>query len=393
MGFLSRLFGPEKRSAAVKLSDLYLTEFFGLRSNLGAEGLAVTERCRALISQNTASVPLLVYRQTEDGKVEDQSHPLYRLLNDEASDGVTSFSLRAALARDAATYGNGLAQIVRNYRGEVDELIYWPWTRVSVELLANGRPRYRVTDHMGHSFVLLRDEVAHLRYETRDGIIGISPLDWADASKGLAASQAGLAQEQADRGLVSDIAFETDRTFDTDNVADVAFRRLREQLGQAVRGLRTGGKPLLLEAGLKAKAIATSGREAQFVELYTLSLEDIARAHGVPLSVVGLGRNASYGSLTEESRSLLRDCIGPWAERIERQLAVSLLSREARATYSLEHDLSGLQRGDMQARFTAYNSAVDAGWLLPNEPRTWEGLNRIPGGDAPLRPQQSQTQE
>jgi phage portal protein BeeE len=72
--------------------------------------------------------------------------------------------------------------------------------------------------------------------------------------------------------------------------------------------MRTGA-PLLLEAGLKAKPLATSGRDAQFHESRLVGLEDVARAFSVPLSIVGLSRIASYGSLVEESRALKRDAL------------------------------------------------------------------------------------
>ncbi|WP_281413433.1 phage portal protein [Microvirga sp.] len=84
-----------------------------------------------------------------------------------------------------------------------------------------------------------------------------------------------------------------------------------------------GTPSLLLEAGLKAKLLAAPGREQQFHEARVLSLEDVARIYGVPLSVVGLGKNASYGSLTEESRALRQNCFAPWAGRVEAQLRLA----------------------------------------------------------------------
>jgi phage portal protein BeeE len=54
--------------------------------------------------------------------------------------------------------------------------------------------------------------------------------------------------------------------------------------------MRSGVAPLLLEGGLKAKVLASPARESQFHENRLVSLEDIARCFGLPLSVVGLGR-------------------------------------------------------------------------------------------------------
>ena len=75
--------------------------------------------------------------------------------------------------------------------------------------------------------------------------------------------------------------------------------------------MRRENRPLLLEAGLEAHALAAPAREQEFAAARVLSLEDIARIYGVPLSVVGFGKNSSYGSLTDESRALRQNCISP----------------------------------------------------------------------------------
>jgi HK97 family phage portal protein len=137
---------------------------------------------------------------------------------------------------------------------------------------------------------------------------------------------------------------------------------------------------------LKAKPLAAPGREQQFQESRVLGLEDLARAYGVPLSVVGLGKQSSYGSLNEEARSLVKYCIGPWSKLIEDEMRVALLTREERATLSLEHDLAALLRGDSEAEFKAMQAAVGGPFLSPNEARDWFGYNPREGGDEPLRP-------
>jgi phage portal protein BeeE len=126
-------------------------------------------------------------------------------------------------------------------------------------------------------------------------MIGVGPLAWAGGAVGLAMAQSELAQGQVDRGFVPDLSFETDASFQGE-LADTAFQRLKAQLSERVGRMRSGVAPLLLEAGLKANALGTPGREAQFHEARVLGLEDIARIYGVPLSVVGLGKNASYGA-------------------------------------------------------------------------------------------------
>jgi hypothetical protein len=82
--------------------------------------------------------------------------------------------------------------------------------------------------------------------------------------------------------------------------------------------------------------------------------------------VVGLGRNLSYGSLTEEGRALRQNCFGPWARRIESQLSRALLSDIQRRELILEHDLSGLERAALKERLGRRGAAAITTTMIAN---------------------------
>jgi HK97 family phage portal protein len=209
----------------------------------------------------------------------------------------------------------------------------------------------------------------------------------------LAIAQAELAESQTSRGFVPDLSFEMQQNFPIAEQGETAFQRLKKQLTERLRSMNRDPTALVLEGGLTAKPLASPGREQQFYESRVLSLEDIARIYGVPLSVVGFGKNASYGSLTEESRALRQNCFSPWARRMEAQLQLALLSDEGRRSYAIEHDLSGLERGDLLARLQAYKIGVETEIFTPNETRIWEGLPTREGGDTFSRSAVSQPKD
>ncbi len=394
MGIFSRLFGVEKRDTGFPLApDPYLAPYWPLLPSGALNSrvvspehavsvLAVAARCIGLISEGLASLPCAVYRRLDDGGREAvETHPLHRLLNDAANESMSAFELRELLLRDLATFGNAYARIVHDGRGAVAELHYLVYGGVGVERLTTGRLRYRYSDPLtGRNSIFLPEEIVHLRCFSKDGLIGVSPLMRSAGAVSLAMAQADLAETQANRGFVPDLSFETDEAFKTD-MADTAFRRLKEQLTERIRRMNRDPQALLLEGGLKAKPLAAPGREQQFFEARVLSLEDVARIYGVPRSVVGLGKNASYGSLTEESRALRQNCFAPWSRRVEAQFQLALLSAEGRREYTIEHDLSGLERGDMLARLQAYEIGIRSEIWNPNEVRIWEGMNRREDGD------------
>lgn len=397
MGMLSRLMGSERRDAPpqeVKASDPYLMDFLGYGRGGGAgvgfaspeqalSHLGVAARCTALIAESLAALPLVVYRRMDDGgREEARGHPLMRVLNEDANDLMPAFSLREALVRDVLMTGNGYGRPTFDGRGRIVSLDYLPTRTIGVEQLRTGRLRYRHSDPFRGTTVYTADEIVHLRYASRDGVMGVSPLGWAHGAVGLALAQSDLAHSQVERGFVPDLSFEMKEGLDTGEKGNAAFNRLKDQLRRAVGSLRDRGRPLLLEGGLTAKPLASSGREAQFHESRISGLEDVARIYGVPLSVVGLGNRASYGSLKEESAALVRDCLQPWAARIEGHLNLALLSAEGRRLYRIEHDLSGLQRGDLQSRLEAYRTGIDATVFSPEQCRRWEGMSsKPPAGD------------
>ena len=55
-----------------------------------------------------------------------------------------------------------------------------------MELLPSGDYRYRVTDRQGQESVVPRGEIWHLRGLSSDGMMGLSPIDLARESLGMA---------------------------------------------------------------------------------------------------------------------------------------------------------------------------------------------------------------
>ncbi|WP_255731464.1 phage portal protein [Phaeobacter sp. B1627] len=113
---------------------------------------------------------------------------------------------------------------------------------------------------------------------------------------------------------------------------------------------------------------------------------DVARTFSVPPTVVGITDNATYSNVDGESRALVVRCLAPMARRVEQAMNVALLTAEGRKRYFVEHDLAGLMRGDMKARYEAYRIGREWGWLSPNDIRAWENLKGIEGGEEYLSP-------
>jgi HK97 family phage portal protein len=389
MGIFSRLFGrAEERN--IKASDPYLAEYFGMGSGLTggvdaqrASGLATAGACIGVVSQSLASVPLCAYRRTRNGGRERApDHPLYSVLHDQPNGQQTSFELREALIASLMIAGNAYAAIDWNARGQVIGLRLIDPAAVSVERLPSGRLRYRVARRNGGTDLMLQEEVLHLRYRlARDGVMGLSPIRIARETFGLALAQQDTATGLALKGNRPSGALVFPTAL-SDAVKERGLTRLREKIEADTV---TSGV-LILDGGVQWQSLSMTPLDAQFLESRKLTNLDICRVFGVPPTAVGILDNSTYNNLEQESRALVVRCLAPMARRVEQAMNSALLSESARKTFFVEHDLAGLMRGDIKARYEAYRHGRQWGWLSPNEIRGLENLPEIEGGDEYLSP-------
>lgn len=389
MGFLDRLLGRETRTQSVRASDPYLTEFFGMNAPLGPvspdavlSSLAVAARCVSLRSELMASVPLHVFRRTADGGRERADDlPLYAVLHDIANPNSTAYEFREAMVRALDTTGNAFARIERNGRGQVTALWHLPNGCVAVERLPNGRLRYRVSEPARGAAVLLQEEMLHVRGPSRDGMMGLSPMQIARGALGVALSQA----ESADAFIKN--AIKPSGLFSVPtSLGPEAMARFREAVARRMSGPSRAGEFIVLDGGTKFEPMSRTSEDAEFIAARKLSNEDVARIYGMPPTTVGITDKATYSNTEQEGRALVQNAIGPLAGRVEAAMMRCLLTDVGRRTLYIEHDLSGLLRGDVSARYTAYATGRQWGWLSPNDVRRLENLSPIENGDEYIRP-------
>ena len=389
MSLIDRILGREKR-AAIPSDDPYLAEWFGLRGGTGgyvdpgrASGIAVAHACIAIVSQNLAAMPLNLYRRSEDGGRERATdHPLYSVLHDMANPTMTAFEAREALLASLMVAGNAFARLEWDRRGQVTGLYPLDACKVAVERLESGRLRYRVSGDGGGVRVYLQEEMLHLRYRLgRDGVMGLSPIQLARETFNLALTQQDTAGKQAAKSFLPEGALVFPTVIGKDQrqtVLDKMEAKVNSDL--ATRGV------LVLDGGTEWKSFSFSSKDAEFLESRKLTNLDICRIWGVPPTVAGITDNATYSNSDQESRALVVRCLAPMARRIEQAMNAALLTTEGRKTLFIEHDLAGLLRGDMKARYDAYSVGRNGGWLAVNEIRGWENMPKIDGGDEYLSP-------
>jgi len=325
---------------------------------------------------------LKLYRKVENGGREAAiDHPLYNVLQNNFNPQLEAFHGREWLITMALQHGNAPAKIITNGRGQVTALYPYDWRHVSVERLKSGRLRYKIQLDRGASEIQLQDEILHIRYRTNNGIIGISPVQHARETFALALSQNDEAAALSNNAFRPSGIISFPQIIGGDNKTSILNKFKARFIGAA-----KAGEPIILDGGAEFKPISQTSKDAEFLESRKLSNLDVCRIYNVPPSAVGITDNATYSNIGEESRALVVRCLAPWAKRFEQSMNSALLTLESRKRYFIEHDLAGLLRGDMKARYEAYRVGKEWGWLSTNEIRSFENMQAVSGGNEYLTP-------
>lgn len=337
--------------------------------------------CVRILSETMASLPFVLYRTDESGgKVRVTNHWLYRLFARRPNRFQNPFEWREMMQGHLALRGNAYNRIVSNARGEITELVPIHPDRIRIELLPSGEFRYRVTDRDGRESVLPRGEVWHLRGLSSDGLLGMSPIEIARESVGMALA----AQDYGARFFANDAKPTGGWIEFPGSFKDAEAKKVfRESYQQAQSGANRG-KVLVLENGMKFHEVGVTNRDAQFLELRKFQITDIARLFRVPPHMIGDLDRATFSNIEQQSLEFVMHTMTPWAERWEASIEAELLPDDK--GLEVEFDFANLMRGDAASRAGYYQSGIQNGWLTRNEARLAENLNPLEGLDEPLRP-------
>jgi HK97 family phage portal protein len=391
MSWIDRILGRETRAAETRIQsdDPFIAEWFGLNGGIGsyvdprrASGLATAGACISIISQALAAVPLNLYRRTENGgRDRATDHPLYGVLHDMPNATMTAFEAREALLTSLLIAGNAYAALEWNGRGQVVALNPLDPGSVAVEQLESGRLRYRVTGRKG-TRIYLQEEMLHLRYRlARDGVMGLSPIQLARETFNLA-----LTQQDTAAGLAAKGNRPSGALIFPNMLSQGGKEGALNALASKINANTVTSNVLVLDGGAEWKSFSMTAKDAEFLESRKLTNLDICRIWGVPPTVAGILDHGTYSNVEAESRALVVRCLAPMARRVEQAMNVALLPEQSRKALFVEHDLAGLLRGDMKARYESYRIGREWGWLSPNEIRGWENLPEIDGGGEYLSP-------
>lgn len=330
--------------------------------------------CVSLSAGTLGSLPLITYGRTARGKERATNHPLYSILHDQPNARQTRMEFVEMLTGHALLRGNGYALIVPGPRGPVDQLIPLNPARMTVKVAADGSPRYVYMKQDGTSETYLPDEIFHLRGFSSNGYTGVSVLTHARETFGLALAAEGYAARLFSQGASPSGVLEH-----PGQLGEGGPEKLRENWNKAHAGLANAHSIVVLEEGMKWHQVGMTPEDSQMLGSRLYQITEVARWFHIPPHKVQEMSHATFSNIEHQNWEFIMDAIRPWAIRWEMAILRSLIL--APQTYFAEFLLDAYLRGDTTTRYTAYNLAINAGWMSPNEARERENMNLVPGLD------------
>jgi len=372
---LRSLFRPPEAKSLAEPDAALLEIFGGGAATAAGVSVSVATALRhpaaacaiRVIAEAVATLPVIVYRRGADGsKARASDHPAYAVLHDDANDWSSAYDLKLRLTIDALTHDKGGIAFVNRAGGKVVEILRLDPAKVSVDYADTGEPTYR----MAGGAVLPRESILHIRAPG-----GVAPLTTAREAIGLAVVMEGHGARLFGNGARPSGLLSL-----KDKVTPEAVKRVRESWQLAHGGGRSGGTAIV-DGDAEYTQLTLTSVDAQFLELRTFQVLEIARAFRVPPHMLYEMGRATWANTGEMGQEFLTYTLLPWLEAWTGAIRRACFTPEERAEYLAEFLVDDLLRADMASRADAYAKLISARVLNPNEARAMENRAPYAGGE------------
>ena len=343
-------------------------------------------RAVKLVSTSIGMLPTHLWRRKADGTTEKaKDHPLFRVLHKRPNGYQTALEFKAFMQLCALLDGNAYARIVWGIKaGKPAVLALVPFQRrtITPSLTAAGEVEFKHQPPIGGPQTYAARDVFHFRHPVSvDGLKGISLLDIAVETLGLAASAERALAKMLAKGVMAGGAIELPQGTE---LSEEAFNRLRDSLNEDHSGTENAGTYLLLEDGATAKSLINA-KDSQTDEMRKRQVEEVARFTDVPRPLLMMDETAWGSGIEQLGLFFVTYCLMGWFVAWEQAVERSCLTpaeQDADELY-VKFNEGALLRGSLKDQADYWSKALgnNGAWLTANEVRADSERNPHPDGD------------
>lgn len=334
------------------------------------------------ISEGIASLGRGVFRRETDGDVfPDHNSPVSYLIDGRPHPHYSMFDFLQTLVANACM-GNGYARIhfdAQTARPYALELI--PPEYVNMVYSRTGQLFYHVCGTFNDQAVnvyLPETEVIHIKGVSFTGLLGKKINFVHRDTFSLGVNSAKYAQVYFEKGASVGGLITFPNVLDPAQYDIIKARLMKNHLGG-----KNAGSVMVLDAGADFKPMQAGPENSKVIDFANLSTVEVSQIFKVPLHLLSQLDRSTFSNMEQQNQDFVVHCLRPWAKKIEEEFNTKLFTvSEARTRRRFfAFDLDAMMMGDMQAQAAFFSSAIQNGWMTPNEIRGKKNMNRIDGGD------------
>jgi HK97 family phage portal protein len=343
----------------------------------GAKKISAWFRGRDILATALAMLPLKVYSVLPDDKGAEvaSTHPLHDVLSRKPNAADDAFTWKRRAMFDIIDTGHAYNWIQIGRAWSLDRIDPRCVTFERIKSGAHkGRLLYYVRDETtGQTTTHTQDEIFHLRGADGKGI-----LESARDNLGLAMTTEQYASRIFSRGTLNGGVIEVPGPMDPESARSMA------QSFVTAAGEWHMPKVLPMGAKMADPKLALTPENAQMLLSRKFAISDVARWLGLPPHMIGDLDRATFSNIEHQGQEFVTYSLGPWLSLWEFAINDQLILQPNR--FFAEFTRDALVRGDIAARWQAYQIAVQTGTWTRNEVRRKENMNALDGLDEPLDP-------
>ena len=334
------------------------------------------------ISEGVASLGRGVFSRETDGDVfPDHNSPVSYLIDGRPHPHYSMFDFLQTLVSNACL-GNGYARIhfdPATARPYALELI--PQEHVALVYSASGQLFYHVSgvfDNKTVNVYLPETEMIHIKGVTFTGLLGRQVSFVHSGAFSTAINSAKYSETYFEKGASVGGLITFPNVLSPEQRASLKSKLTEQHLGG-----RNAGSIMVLDAGADFKPMQAGPENSKVIDFANLSTVEVSQIFKVPLHLLSQLDRSTFSNMEQQNQDFVVHCLRPWAKKIEEEFNTKLFttseSRTRRRFFAF--DLDAMMMGDMQAQAAFFSSAIQNGWMTPNEIRGKKNMNRIEGGD------------
>lgn len=338
--------------------------------------VAAVLRCVDVVAKTMASLPLVLYKNTKEGKVKAIDHPLFKLLNKLPNPETTHYEFWHMYIANLMLARGAYAKIKRDQNGFITEV--WNIPTSNVYQVTNRRTGERYLQvYTSETDILERLYPGYYMYTPgfryRDYDTPEDPIAIARSVLGLTMALNGYAQDFFENGSNIGGFIEYPGA-----VSDKAYTRFKESWDETYTGVTKQHRIAFLESGFKFNRLESKPNDAQALESRKHQVLEICRIWGIPPHKLFELDRATFNNIEQLNIEFVQECLDPMSVRLEETIFRDLLTTKEQNKYYAKFNTNALLRGDIKSRTEFYNTMRQNGVFSANNILELEDMNFIP---------------